>query len=322
MHVLIAGGTGSIGQRLMAHLLTHGYQVSVLSRRSIRPPLLPRQVGYLQWDGKTTTGWGLALDNIDVVVNLAGAAIAGARWTNKRKKLLLNSRVDSGTALVEAFGAAERKPAVLIQSSAVGYYGPQDADALITEDHAPGSDFMADICVQWEASTAAVEEMGVRRVVIRTGVVLDPDDGALPRLALPFKLMAGGPLGSGKQWFPWIHYFDEVDAVKFLIETETARGPFNLTAPNPLQNKDFAQAIGQAMNRPALIPTPAIALKPLLGELSNTLLNGQRVVPARLQALGYSFRFPEAEAALNDLLPQIKGDALRNSFSNIVRLLR
>ncbi len=321
MHVLIAGGTGAIGRRLLAHLLAGGHQASVLSRQPSRPPALPREVGFWQWDGQTTAGWGGRLAQVDAVVNLAGAGIADERWTAERKKVLLSSRLDPGRALVEAIGAAAKKPKVLVQSSAVGYYGPQ-ADTPITEEYGPGSDFLADICVQWEASTQAVEEMGVRRAVIRSGVVLEPDDGALPRLALPFKLMVGGPLGNGRQWFPWIHYFDEVDAIKFLIETETARGPFNLTAPNPLQNKAFARAIGTVLSRPALIPVPAIALKFLLGELSETLLEGQRVAPARLQSLGYSFRFSEAEAALKDLLPQITNDVLRISFSKLMRLLR
>jgi uncharacterized protein (TIGR01777 family) len=236
------------------------------------------------------------------VVNLAGAGIADEAWSEARKKELEESRVNAGRAIVEAISAASVKPKVLIQSSAVGYYGVQDDDSIITEDSPPGHDFLAGICQSWEASTAPVEAMGVRRVVIRSGVVLDMQGGALPRMVLPFRFFAGGPIGSVRQWFPWIHYCDEVEAIRFLIETEAARGPFNLAAPEPLRNRDFAKLIGKVMKRPAFAPAPGLAFKVMFGEMSTVLLDGQRVVPKRLQELGYQFKFPQAEAALGDVL--------------------
>lgn len=301
MHVLIAGGTGTIGQRLVRLLLAHNYQVSVLSRRSLRPPALPREIGFLQWDGKTAAGWASQLEQIDAVVNLTGANLADERWTDERKKELFNSRIDPGHALVEAMAAVSNKPQVFIQSSAVGYYGPQD-DTPITEEHEPGQDFAAKLCIEWEASTKAVEAMGIRRVVTRSGVMLDPDAGALPRMTLPFKLFVGGPVGSGRQWFSWIHYADEVAAIKFLIETEAATGPFNLAAPEPVRNQAYAKAVGRVLKRPALTPVPAFMLKLMFGEMASVLLEGQRVVPARLEALGFRFTFPAIEPALADLL--------------------
>lgn len=302
MRVLITGGTGTIGQRLIPYLLQHGYSVGVLSRRPIKPPQLPRSVDFFQWDGKTAKGWGQAVEQSDVIINLAGAGIADKRWTEERKKLLLDSRVEAGRAVVEAIDQARHKPDVLIQASAVGYYGGRLDDMLLTEENDPGDDFLADICVQWEDTTTAVEAMGVRRVVIRTGVVLDPNGGALPQMVRPFKFFAGGPVGSGMQWFPWIHWLDVISAIRFLIETEAAAGAINLLAPNPVQNHDFAKTVGTVLSRPAIAPAPSLALQLVFGELSEALLKGQRAIPARLQALGYHFIYPQLEPALRNLL--------------------
>ena len=302
MRVLITGGTGNIGQRLIPHLQQHGYNVGVLSRRPIRPPKLPGSVDFYRWDGRSAKGWGQHIEETDVIINLAGAGVADKRWTDERKKVLLNSRVKVGNAVVEAISQAQNKPEVLIQSSAVGYYGGRLDDTLLTEENGPGDDFLADICVQWEASTAAVDEMGIRRVTIRTGVVLDPDGGALPKMVTPFKFFAGGPVGSGEQWFPWIHWFDEVAAIRFLIENKAAGGPINLMAPNPVRNRDFAKILGKVLGRPAVAPAPSLAIKTMFGELSDALLKGQRALPAGLQALGYQFKYPDAESALRHLL--------------------
>ncbi len=301
MHVLIAGGTGLIGRRLIDDLVARNHKISVLSRRPIKPAALSSQIGFVPWDGATAAGWGRQLEQVDAVVNLAGAGIADERWTDERKKALLNSRLAPGRAMVEAFGAAANRPEVLVQASAVGYYGSQ-GDAPITEEHGPGRGFLADICVRWEASTQPVEALGVRRVVIRTGVVLDTAGGALPKMVTPFKFLAGGPVGSGRQWFPWIHYADAAAAITFLLETEAASGPVNLTAPNPLTNREFAREIGRALRRPALAVAPGVALKAMFGEMASVLLEGQRALPARLQALGYQFKFATAGAALANLL--------------------
>ncbi|MCB0196292.1 MAG: TIGR01777 family oxidoreductase [Anaerolineae bacterium] len=301
MRVLITGGTGLIGRRLIAQLLQDGHDVSILSRKSLKPAWMSSQVTFLQWDGKTAKGWGNHLEAVDAVVNLAGAGIADARWTDERKQLIVDSRIEPGQAIVEAFATTENKPQVLIQASAIGYYGP-DEEKTFTETDGPGDDFMADVCVQWEAVTQPVEAMGVRRVIIRTGVVFDPKGGALPKLSMPFKFFAGGPLGNGRQWVSWIHYADEVGAILFLIENEAARGPINLTAPQPVRNNELAQAIGRALGRPALMPAPGLAVKLLVGEMSEAVLKGQRVIPAALQQLGYAFTYPQIDPALRDLL--------------------
>lgn len=301
MHILIAGGTGDIGRRLVQHLIRHGHTVTVASRRPYRPASLPAKIGFVQWDAASAAGWGHVVEEVEAVVNLAGASIAGARWSEARKKLIQDSRTQAGRALVEAMTAAQRKPKVLVQASAVGYYGPRAGDEEITEAGDPGNDFLASVCRAWEASTEPVEAMGVRRVVIRTGVVLDVKGGALPKMLLPFHFFAGGPVGSGRQWMPWIHYRDEVDAIRFLVEHESAGGPFNLTAPHPVQNKDFVKAVGRALRRPALAPAPAAVLKLLFGEMSSVLLSGQRAVPKRLLELGFAFKFPTVQEALADL---------------------
>jgi uncharacterized protein (TIGR01777 family) len=267
---------------------------------------LAPQVRVEGWDAKTPAGWGGLVSGADAIVNLAGASIAGenffpSRWTDEHKKRVIESRLNAGKAIVAAVEAAETKPAALIQSSAVGCYGIHPNSVTITEDSPAGNDWMAEVCKQWEASTQAVEAVGVRRAIIRTGVVLSFEDGALSRMALPFKLFAGGPFGSGKQPFSWIHPADETGAIEFLIKTAGASGPFNLTAPNPLTNGEFARALGRVMNRPSWIPVPGFAMNMLFGEVSTVVLDGQRVLPKRLLDLGYNFQFTDADSALRDL---------------------
>ena len=305
MRVIITGGTGLIGKHLVASLVKDDHEVIVLSRSPALAKGLPARVRVEGWDAKSAKGWGALADGADAIVNLAGASIAGesffpTRWTPEYKKLIIDSRVNAGRAVVEAVEQAAQKPRVVIQSSAVGYYGPHGAEP-ITEETPPGSDFLAQVCVEWEKSTAAVEPMGVRRAVIRTGVVLSFDGGALLRLALPFKLFAGGPLGSGKQPFPWIHPDDETGAMRFLIDNDNASGAFNLSAPNPLTNAEFGRVLGKVMGRPSLMPVPGFAFNILFGEVATVVLDGQRVLPKRLLDMGYTFKFPEAEAALRDL---------------------
>ncbi len=306
MRILITGGTGFIGRELVRELLENGHEPIVLSRNPKLHTGLPTEVQVHSWDAKTTQGWGRLVEEIDAVVNLAGENLAGksffpSRWTAQRKQRILNSRLDAGRALVQAIEAADRKPAVLVQSSAIGYYGVH-ADQLLTETDPPGGDFIAETSVDWEASTAPVEAMGVRRAVIRTGIVLDPDEGALMRLLLPFRLFVGGPFGSGKQWYSWVHIADVVRAIRFLIENEEAQGVFNLTAPNPLQNREFSRSLGKVMKRPSWIPLPGFVLQALFGEVATVVLDGQRVIPKRLMDLGFGFRYPEVEAAFRDLL--------------------
>jgi uncharacterized protein (TIGR01777 family) len=305
MRILITGGTGLIGSKLSQDLVEDGHEVIVLSRNPAQRTV-PPAVRAEKWDAGSAAGWGHLADGADAIVNLAGAGIAGdgfppKRWTPERKHLIRDSRLNAGKAVVEAVEAADAKPRVVVQASAVGYYGPR-GDEIVTEETPPGSDFLADVCLDWEAATAAVEQMGVRRVVIRSGIVLSTEGGAFPQMMLPFKFFVGGPLGSGRQWQPWIHIADEARAIRFLIEKEAARGPFNVMAPNPVRNKEFARVLGQVLNRPSFIPAPAFALRLAFGEVATTLLDGQRAIPQRLEDLGFTFRYPQLRPALEALL--------------------
>ncbi|HEX4966117.1 MAG TPA: TIGR01777 family oxidoreductase [Thermoanaerobaculia bacterium] len=300
MRIVITGGSGLIGRAVAREMGGEGHEVVVLTRDPSKVKELPSNTRAVQWDGRTGDGWAPLLDGGTAIVHLAGESIAAGRWTASRKRRIRASRVESSGAVMAAIRQAKEKPKALLQGSAVGIYGPL-GDEVATEAHPPGTDFLAEVCVEWEAATAEAESHGVRRPILRTGIVLAGDGGALPKMALPFRLGAGGPLGSGRQWLPWIHLADEVGAIRFLLEREVARGPFNLTAPQPLTNRDFSRALGKALHRPSLAPAPAFALRLVLGEMAAMLLQGQRAVPQRLLEMGYVFRFPEALAALRNL---------------------
>ncbi len=304
MHVLITGGTGLIGTALAKALLADGHGVTILTRQ--RNPRLSEGAVAQIWNGKTPEDWGHLVNEVDAVVNLAGENIAGqgplpGRWTVSRKEVIRQSRIGAGLALAQAIADATKPPAVLVQASGIGYYGTSD-DEPIDEEASAGTDFLATLAVDWEASTRPVEDKGVRRVVIRTGAVLSTSGGALPKLLLPYQMYVGGPAGSGRQFMPWIHIDDEVNAIRFLIEQSTAQGAFNLCAPSPVTNREFGNTLGRVMHRPSLLPVPAFVLHMLLGEVADLVLEGQRAFPKRLQSLGYEFRFAELEPALRDLL--------------------
>lgn len=301
MRTIVTGGSGLIGRVLVDELAATGDEVIVLSRTPARVTGLPATARAVGWDGRTAAGWGELAEGARAIVNLAGESLASGRWTQERRRRIQESRVQAGEAVVAAVRQATVKPAVVIQASAVGYYGPR-GDELIDEATPPGNDFLARVCVAWEASTAAVEELGVRRAIIRTGVVLSRAGGALPRLLLPFRFSAGGPLGSGRQWYPWITIADEVAAIRFMLDRPEASGPFNLTAPEPVTNATLARALGRALGRPALLPTPAFALRLLLGDMATVVLDGQRAVPGRLEALGFRWRSPTIDQALAAVL--------------------
>jgi uncharacterized protein (TIGR01777 family) len=306
MRIIITGGTGLIGRALAADLAGDSHEVIVLSRRPEQVSGLPAGVRAEGWDARTADGWGTLADGAEAIVNLAGEPVSGegfipSRWTAERKGRVRESRLNAGQAVVQAVEAAAHKPRVVIQASGAGYYGAH-GDEEVTEEAPAGDDWFGEVAVEWEASTAPVEAMGVRRVIIRSGVVFSAEGGALPRMLLPFRLFAGGPLGSGRQWFPWIHIADEVGAMRFLVENQAASGPFNLTAPNLLTNAEFSRVAGRVLRRPAFVPVPAFALRLLFGEMSTVLLEGQRAISRRLQESGFTFRFPEAEGALRDLL--------------------
>ena len=307
MKIIITGGTGLIGSALAADLAKDGHEVVILSRDAARAQArgLPKGVRALNWDGKSASGWGKEADGAYGIVNLAGESIAGEnllklRWTPARKEGILNSRLNAGKAVMEAIQAATNKPRVLIQASAVGFYGPCDEKPF--DEGAPnGSDFQSAVCRQWEDVTRPLDTLGVRRAIIRSGVVLSTRGGALPLQSLPFKLFAGGPIGSGKQGYPWIHIMDEIKAIRFLLDTPTAHGVFNLTAPQAIDNAQFGHALGKALSRPSFFPTPAFVFKIAFGEAATILVDGQKPQPKRLLELGYKFQFADAESALRDL---------------------
>lgn len=301
MRVVITGGTGLIGRALAANLAARGDSVVVTSRRPDEARGLATGVEVASWDGVAVEQGVSVLNGADAVVHLIGEGIADGRWTAKRKRRIEQSRTRSTSTLVEALSRAEPRPRVLLQGSAVGYYGARGEEEL-TEASDPGEGFLADVCQAWEGAGADAEALGVRRVLLRTGVVLAKEGGALPKMLLPFRLFAGGPVGDGNQWVPWIHLADQVGAIRFLLDESSARGPFNLVAPESVTNRQLARTIGRVLGRPSFMPAPAFAMKLALGEMSELLLDSQRVQAAALTRAGYEFRFSAIEPALRDVL--------------------
>ncbi len=296
MNVMIAGGTGLIGSALTRELLTAGHSVSILTRAPGKARL-PQGVKALGWDDEA---WLAALAQSEAVVNLAGATIGQWPWSAERKRQILQSRVRAGEAFVQALGKLSSPPRIYLQASGVGYYGPRGLEAL-NEDSPMGGDFLAGVAHEWEASSRLIDSMGVRRVILRSGLVLDARGGVLPLMALPVRLFAGGPLGEGQQGISWIHLQDEVNAIRFLLENDKARGAFNLTSPNPLSNADFLRALARSLHRPYWLPAPAFALRLALGEMSELLLTGQYALPQKLINLGFDFHFESIHAAFKNL---------------------
>lgn len=293
MKVLITGGTGFIGKALSRELTNSGYNVLITTRR--------------RTDSKEKFTWNLpalipsdTMSNIDAVVNLAGESIASGRWTKTRKERIMSSRTNITRALVQSMQNANPKPKVLISASAIGFYGPR-GDEFVTEDTPPSTDFLADVCKAWEAEALKAEEMGVRVVPVRIGGVLESDGGALPKMIMPFKFFLGGPIGSGKQWFSWIHRDDITGIIKYALENELISGPANLTAPEPVTNKEFSSALGRAISRPSWLPVPGFIVKLTLGELGDIILTGQRVLPEKALKAGYKFKHPDVDEALRTI---------------------
>ncbi len=299
--IIIAGGTGFIGTHLTRLLVKKDYHVIILTRHLDSVNLANDMISYVLWDGKTQGAWTESLENSEAVINLAGASIS-KRWTKKRKRFIEESRVNSGVALAEAAAGLKKKPKVFIQASAVGYYGAGRNDDTLNEESAPGSDFLAETAKLWEDSSLEVEKAGIRRVIVRTGVVLGRDGGALSLMTLPFKFFVGGKLGDGSQWVPWIHIDDEVGALFHLLKDKKSEGVYNLTAPNPVTNAEMTKIIGRLMKRPAFFKVPAILLKAILGKMSVIILGGQRAVPTRLEEEEYEFRYVHLKNALANLL--------------------
>jgi uncharacterized protein len=301
--VIISGATGFIGTMLVQKLVDKKYAVIVLSRNPGKAVAFTNSgVEVVAWDGKSAQGWGSHADGAYGIINLAGENIAAGRWTQIRKQAILESRLAAGRAITEAVEKAAQKPRVVIQASGIGYYGNR-GDEVLDETSSAGAGFLSDVALQWEQSTAAVEALGVRRAIIRTGVVLGRSGGFLSRVLLPFRLFVGGYMGSGRQWLSWVHMADEVGAICFLLEQDAAQGAFNLCAPKPLSAKDFFSELGAALKRPSWLPVPGFALHMLLGEMADELiLSGQRALPRKLLQAGYEFQFPAAREALLNIL--------------------
>lgn len=294
--IAITGATGLIGAALVERLRAHGHTV----RRLVRSPRDARE-GDVVWDAERSELATPALRGVDAVVNLAGAPIA-KRWTAERRRDIRNSRVAGTQSLARAIAAMEPRPRVLLNASAVGYYGSR-GDEVLSESSAPGSGFLAGVTVEWERATAAAAEAGVRVVLLRTGVVLSAEGGALAKMLPPFRLGMGGPLGSGEQWMSWIALEDHLHAMEHALFVDSVSGPVNLVSPNPVRNLHFATTLGRVLTRPAVIPVPAMALELLYGEMAReTILASQRALPAALSASGFDFQYPTLEGALRATL--------------------
>jgi uncharacterized protein (TIGR01777 family) len=292
MRITITGASGLIGTRLVAALEKRGDEVTVLSRGA-RP-------GAVQWDPGAGPAPADALSGRDAVVHLAGENVA-QRWTDASRRAILESRERGTRHLVEGIEAADERPAALISSSAVGYYGPH-GDERLDEDTPPGNDFLAQVCVAWEREAQAAEALGLRVVRVRTGVLLDSGGGALSKMLLPFKLGAGGPVAGGGQYMPWIHIDDVVGIYLAALDNPEWSGAVNATAPEPVTNKAFSKALGRALHRPAVAPIPALAIRLLYGDMAEIVTQGQRAVPRHAQALGYTYRHPDLDEALRAAL--------------------
>ena len=306
MRIVIAGGSGLIGRELTSTLTAAGDEVIILSRNPELVKGMPPGVNVIKWNGKTLEDWGMQIEKSDVVINLTGENLSGVgflptRWTKERKLRIVQSRINSGKVLTKAIEKAADKPSVFVQASGIGFYGAHQEKSLNEEDGG-GDDFSTNLCKEWEASSQPVEIMGIRRVVVRNGVVLSTKGGALPLLLLPYKLFVGGPLGNGNQIYSWIHIIDEVNAIQFLVRNNQAKGVFNLTAPNPVTNDEFGRTIAKVMKRPHYFPIPGFAMRLAFGEVSSMVLEGQKVLPQKLLDEGFGFTYPGLEEALKDLL--------------------
>ena len=308
MRIVIAGGSGFLGSPLAETYAEESHDVRVLTRgleagesrheSGTGVPGITR-VGWKP-DGQSGP-WAAALDGADAVINLAGASIGDKRWTPQRKAELRDSRILATRSLATAIAAAATPPGIFISASGVGYYGTStDGDAK-TEASQPGADFLAHLCEDWEAEARKAAREGMRIVTTRSGLVLERSGGALPKMMRPFRFFAGGRIGSGRQYMSWIHRLDWVEMVRWIVQTPEASGPFNLTAPHPVTNREFARALGRSLKRPALLPAPTFALRIALGEFANYVVTGQRVIPTQAQRLQYHFRYPELDIAFRGI---------------------
>jgi uncharacterized protein (TIGR01777 family) len=259
-------------------------------------------IKFVEWDGKSAGGWSEYAEGAAAIINLAGESIGSGRWNEKKRQRILQSRMNAGEAVTEAVKSVKRKPEVVIQASAIGIYGNRGKETL-DESSGLGEGFLAEIAQDWEDSTREIETFGVRRVIIRTGMVLGSTGGALARLLLPYRFFLGGPMGNGKQWMSWIHIEDEIRSIQFLMGHKDLSEIFNLTAPHPLQNKAFSRELGKRLKSPSWLSVPSFLLKLFLGKMAEeTILSSQRVMPVRLEKAGYKFVYPDLTGAVTDIL--------------------
>jgi uncharacterized protein len=296
MLIGLTGSTGLIGRALTRYLLENGHKVRAFGRSD------PGDVPFVRWDLEETLGDPAQLAGLDAFVNLAGEPLAEGRWTPERKQRMRTSRVEGTRNVVEALsGLASGRPGTLINASAVGYYGDRNEE-ILDEESPPGTGFLPDLCRDWESEGLAARNSGIRVVMVRTGIVLAREGGALPKMLTPFRLGIGGRLGSGRQYFPWIHLVDEVRLIEFALLHRDIEGPLNVTSPNPVTNARFTRELAGALRRPAILPVPRFSLRLLFGEMANTLLEGQRAMPRKALEMGFAFRYPTLRDALADLL--------------------
>jgi uncharacterized protein len=307
MKIAVTGATGFVGSRLVERLQTEGHQVLVLSRsadhaKRVFPAAAFSKVEVMAYSPLESGDWQQSISGCDGVVNLAGAPIAESRWTSERKQEIIDSRKIGTQKVVEAIAQASSKPAVLVNSSAIGYYGTSET-ATFDESSPAGSDFLAQVCQAWEAEAEKVQAAGTRLVILRTGIVLGLG-GAISKMLLPFRMFAGGPIGSGRQWFSWIHREDMVSLLlQALTQTDMA-GVYNATAPAPVRMAELSQILGQVMNRPSWLPVPNFALEALLGDGATVVLDGQQVLPKRTEASGFKFAYATVKPALEEVVRQ------------------
>ncbi len=301
MQIVVTGGTGFIGRPLCAALCQEGHQVTLLTRRVEAQRSCHSTVTVVEWNGREAGDWEQCFNSADAVINLAGAPIADGRWNDARKQLLMESRVLTTRLLVEALSRCSSKPRTLISASGIGYYGASD-DRGLDEGAARGQGFLADLCLAWEAEALRAAEFGMRVVLLRTGMVLEQDGGALPKMLLPFKIFAGGPIMPGTQWVSWIHRRDHIGLIQWLLKTPSVSGPVNAVAPEAVTMNRFCQVLGKVLHRPSWLPVPRFALRMALGELGTLMTTGQRVTPAKVLSGRYVFHYPKLEPALRAIL--------------------
>ena len=302
MKIILTGATGLVGNNLFPKLDNEKHQIIIFSRNPERAEkILPGAAEYVYFDYNKPGSWQKYLENSQAVIHLAGANLAGKRWSDSYKKVIYDSRIVSTKRIVQAIGECTAKPKVFIHSSAVGIYGDR-GDEELTESSLKGNDFLANLCSDWESEAKEVEKLNVRRVSLRIGIVLSKEGGALKQFITPFKLFLGGPLGNGKQWFPWIHIDDLTNIILFSLKNESIKGAVNCASPGIVTMKDFANTLGRALKRPAIFSAPKFALKIIIGEMADAIVAGQKIAVDKLLDTGFQFEFENLEEALKDLL--------------------